>query len=344
MSRPVSRVVRAGRVALPVDARAVAFGSVTAAAALVVAVLTLTLGDLGVPLAELPSALLGGADGTAAFVLERLRGPRLATALLAGALLGISGALFQTVTRNPLGSPDVIGLGAGAGAGAAVAALAFPLAPASVGAVAGAGVATLLVFVGTGRGFRSPTRTIIAGIAVAALGYAVTQYVVSTRLRDAASQLAAYLVGSLNAADARDVLVTLGAVVLLVPAAAALSRDVSLLAMGDDTAAGVGVDPDRTRTRAVVVSVLAAGAAVAATGPVAFVALTAPQIARRLIRTSDASVVPAALTGALLLAVADLAAQQAPLVAGLPVGVLTLGVGGLYLGYLLVREHRRGRL
>jgi iron complex transport system permease protein len=341
---PVSVVLRARGVAVPVEPRAVVFGSVTAVALVVVAVLTLTLGDLGVPLAELPAALLGGADGTAAFVLERLRGPRLATAALAGALLGLSGALFQTVTRNPLGSPDVIGLGAGAGAGAAVVAVAFPLAPAAVGAVLGAAAATALVHVSTGRGFRSPTRTIIAGIAVAALAAAVTQYVVSTRLRDAASQLAAYLVGSLNAADLQDVLVTLGAVVVLLPAAAALSRDVSLLEMGDDTAAGVGVDPDRTRTRAVVVSVLAAVAAVAATGPVAFVALTAPQIARRVIRTSGTSVVPAALTGALLLAVADLAAQHAPLVAGLPVGVLTLGVGGLYLGYLLVREHRRGRL
>lgn len=340
----MSVVVRAGRVAVPVEPRAVVFGAATTAVLLVVAVLTLTLGDLGVRPAELPAALLGEADGTVAFVLERLRGPRLATALLAGALLGVSGALFQTVTRNPLGSPDVIGLGAGAGAGAAVVTLVLPVAPASLGAVLGAGVATLLVFVSTGRGFRSPTRTIIAGIAVAALAYAVTQYVVSTRLRDAASQLAAYLVGSLNAADRQDVLVTLVAVVLLVPAAAMLSRDVSLLEMGDDTAAGVGVDPDRTRTVAVVVSVLAAGAAVAATGPIAFVALTAPQIARRVIRTSGACVVPSALTGALLLAVADLAAQQAPFVAGLPVGVLTLGVGGLYLGYLLVREHARGRL
>lgn len=340
----MTAVLRAGRLAVPVHRPAMVFCVVTAAALLIVATLTLTLGDLGIPLADLPAAVFSGAEGKTAFVLERLRGPRLATAILAGALLGVSGALFQTVTRNPLGSPDVIGLGAGAGAGVAVITLALPFVPAAIGAMLGAGLAAALVFVSTGRGFRSPTRTIIAGIAVAALAYAVTQYVVSTQLRDAASQLAAYLVGSLNAANAQDVLVTGIAATLILPAALAVSRDVSLLEMGDDAASGIGVDANRTRTVAVILSVLAAGAAVAATGPIAFVALTAPQIARRLAGTSDVSVVPAALTGALILALADLAAQQAPIVAGLPVGVLTLGVGGIYLGYLLVRQHSKGRL
>lgn len=323
---------------------AVVFCLVSGVALIVVSVATLTLGRLGIPLAEVPAALFGGADGASAFVLERLRGPRLATAILAGALLGISGALFQTVTRNPLGSPDVIGLGAGAGAGVAIVALAVPSVPPTVGAVLGAAIATGLVFVCTGRGFRSPARTVIAGIAVAALAYAITEYVVSMKLRDAASQLAAYIVGSLNAANTQDVAVTGLAVAVIVPAAVAVARDVSLLEMGDEAASGVGVDPHRTRTVAVILSVLAAGAAVAAAGPISFVALTAPQIARRLIGTSDVSVISSALTGALILAVADLAAQQAPVVAGLPVGVLTLGVGGVYLGYLLVHEHSKGRL
>ncbi|MBO1901462.1 iron chelate uptake ABC transporter family permease subunit [Leucobacter weissii] len=333
-----------GRSRIRPPSGAARYGLGTAAAVVVVAVVTLTAGDLGIPLAELPGALLGDAEGASAFVLERLRGPRLATAVLAGALLGVSGALFQTVTRNPLGSPDVIGLGAGAGAGAAIITLAFPLVPASVGAVAGAAVAALVVYIATGRGFRSPVRTIIAGIAVAALAYAVTQYVVSTHLRDAASQLAAYLVGSLNAANLQDVLVTAVAVAIVLPLAVAVARDASLLEMGDDTAAGIGVDPNRTRTAAIVLSVVAAGAAVAAAGPISFVALTAPQIVRRIVGSSDCAVLGSALTGALLLAAADLATQQLPLFAGLPVGVLTLGVGGLYLGYLLVREHAKGRL
>ncbi|GAA3610564.1 iron-enterobactin ABC transporter permease [Kineosporia mesophila] len=329
---------------IPVRRDAVLYCGLTVLAVLLASTATLSLGRLGIPLTELPSALFGGAGGKSAFVLERLRGPRLATAVLVGALLGLSGTLFQSVTRNPLGSPDVIGLGAGAGAGVAVTSLMFPGIPAPVGAGTGAGAATLIVFFCTGKGFRSPTRTIIAGIGVAAMAYAVTQYVVSVKLRDAAAQLAAYLVGSLNAANRDDVLITGIVLLVVLPCAMTLPVSMRLLEMGDDTAAGLGVDPDRTRTAAIVLSVIAAGAAVAAAGPVSFVALTAPQIARRVIRSSEIGVIPAALTGALIMVVADLAAQQMPLVRGLPVGVLTLGVGGLYLGHLLLSEHRKGRL
>lgn len=322
----------------------IVYGFVTTLAILVVGAATLSMGRLGIPLTELPSALLGGAEGAAAFALERLRGPRLLTAVLVGALLGISGFLFQRVTRNPLASPDVIGLGAGAGAGVALTSLLLVGVPSPVGAVLGATAAALIVFFCTGKGFRSPGRTIIAGIGVAALAVAITQYVVSAKLRDAAAQLAAYLVGTLNAASMREVAITAVAVAVILPASMALSQNVRMLEMGDDTAAGLGTDPDRTRTLAIVLSVAAAGAAVAAAGPISFVALTAPQIAQRILRHTDAGILPSALTGALVLAVADLVAQQVPLFDGLPVGILTLGVGGIYLGYLLLREHSKGRL
>ncbi|MBT0772524.1 iron chelate uptake ABC transporter family permease subunit [Kineosporia sp. J2-2] len=331
-------------VALPLHRGSVLYCWVTALAVLAAGVATLCLGRLGIPLADLPSALLGGAEGKTAFVLERLRGPRLATAVLTGALLGLSGALFQGVTRNPLGSPDVIGLGAGAGAGVAVTSLHATGVPTPVGAVLGAAVAALLVHLCTGTGFRSPTRTIVAGIGVSAAAYALTQYVVSVRLRDAAAQLAAYLAGSLNAASARDVAVAGVALAVTLPLAMTLPVSMRLLEMGDETAAGLGVDPDRVRTAAIVLSVVAAGAAVAAAGPIAFVALTAPQIARRTIGSAQAGVLPAAFTGALIMVLADLAAQQVPAFDGLPVGVLTLGVGGCYLGHLLLDQHRKGRL
>ncbi|MCE0539327.1 iron chelate uptake ABC transporter family permease subunit [Kineosporia rhizophila] len=332
------------RVAIPVHRSALIYSLCTLFAVLAVGVATLSLGRLGISPADLPSALTGGAEGKTKFVLERLRGPRLATAMLAGALLGLSGTLFQSVTRNPLGSPDVIGLGAGAGAGVAISSLMFTGIPTPVGAVLGAGAATLIVYLCTGMGFRSPTRTIIAGIGVAAMAYAVTQYVVSVKLRDAAAQLAAYLVGSLNAANVDDFLVSGVVLLVVLPLAMTLPAAIRMMEMGDDTAAGLGIDPDRTRTAAILLSVVAAGAAVAAAGPVSFVALTAPQIARRVVRSADVGVLPAALTGALIMVVADLAAQQVPFVEGLPVGVLTLGVGGCYLGYLLLSEHKKGRL
>lgn len=337
-------MIRVGSsVAIGVSKRSFLYCLVTGLLIATAAVATLSLGRLGIALNELPSALLGGADGKTAFVLERLRGPRLATAIAVGALFGVSGALFQTVTRNPVGSPDVIGIGAGAGAGVALTAT-IGFVPLPVGAVLGAAAAAAVVFVSTGVGFRSPARTIIAGIAVAAVAYAIIQYVVSVELRDAATQLATYVVGSLNAANLTDVLVASVAMAILIPAAMSLSPKMRLLEMGDDTAASLGTDPDRIRTIAVVLSILASGAAVAAAGPISFVALTAPQIARRVIRSAEIGIVPAAVTGSLLMVLADLAAQQLSLVDGVPVGVLTLAVGGIYLGYLLTRERARGRL
>ncbi|QSB06317.1 FecCD family ABC transporter permease [Natronoglycomyces albus] len=341
----MSSLLRAGdRVAIRINRASIWYCLLTIVAILAASYATLTMGTLGIPPSELPAALTGAAEGKSAFVFERLRGPRLATAIGVGALLGISGALFQTVTRNPLGSPDVIGLGPGAGAGVAVASLLYPAVPAPLGAVTGAAVATTTVFLCTGKGFRSPARTIIAGVAVAAMSFAITQYVVSAQLRDAAIQLAAYLTGSLNAANLGDVLLTGAALALVLPLAMGLNRHTRMLVMGDQMAAALGTDPGRTRTLAVILSVVAAGAAVAAAGPIAFVALTAPHIAQQLIRSADIGVLPAAVTGALLLVVADLVAQQVSLFAGLPVGVLTLGVGGVHLGYLLVNQHRKGRL
>ncbi|MEW6894658.1 iron chelate uptake ABC transporter family permease subunit [Trueperella pyogenes] len=330
-----------GPVSLQLNAVPIAYCLLSFLGLLIISVCTLTFGDLGLRLAELPSALFGYSSGKSAFVLERIRGPRLATAILAGALLGLSGTLFQTVTRNPLGSPDVIGVGAGAGAGAAISSLLIPIVPASVGAVGGAALATLLVYVFTGRGFRSSAHIILAGIGVSTFAYALTQYVVSTHLHDKAAVLAGYLVGSLNAVNLCDVTVTGLALLLLLPTSFALSTNISLLEIGDEAATGLGVNPDRTRTQAIVISVIASGTAVSAIGPVAFVALTAPQIARRLIRSSQVNIASSALTGALILATADLAAQHLPLLTGLPVGILTLGIGGLYLGYLLTHEKRK---
>ncbi|UCM91429.1 FecCD family ABC transporter permease [Streptomyces marincola] len=343
---PPRRVLTAGRaVAVPVNVPAVVVGLLTVLLLAVAAVATLALGRLGIPPGDLPGALFGGADGKEEFVLERLRGPRLVVAVATGAALGLSGALFQSVTRNPLGSPDVIGLGAGAGAGAAIAALLFPgTVPVPVGAVAGAALAVALVYVSTGTGFRSPGRLIIAGIGVAAMAAAVTQYVVYAVERDRATALTAYLNGSL-AAKAWDDAVTIWVVLLVVaPLAALLAGRLHAAEMGDEMAAALGADPQRTRAFAVVLSLVLSAGAVSVAGPIAFVALTAPQIARRLTRGSGPHLTLAALIGALLLVLADLAAQQLPIAENLPVGIYTLAFGGVYLGYLLTREWRKGSL
>ncbi|ASO20360.1 iron complex transport system permease protein [Actinoalloteichus hoggarensis] len=339
-------VLRLGSaVALPVRPRSLVVALLLVLATLVASVATLSLGRLGVPLSDLFAAFTGAIDPRTAFALERLRGPRLVVAIGTGIALGLAGALFQSVARNPLGSPDVIGVGAGAGAGVAFFALLVPgLLPVSIGAVVGGAAAVLLVYVSTGTGFREPGRLIIAGVAVAAMATAFTHYVVFVVARDRASMVAAYVNGSL-AARSWEHAATIGvALVLTIPFVLVLANRVAVTEMGDELANGFGARPQSTRVWAVVLSVALSAAAVSVAGPVAFIALTAPNIARRLSRTPGPNLALAGLTGALLLVLADLGAQHSPLGDGLPVGIYTMGIGGLYLGLLLIREWRKGTL
>lgn len=346
---PVARapdppVLRLGPVAtLRWSARAVTVCALAAAVALVTVVVTLTVGDLGIPLAELPGVLAGRGSRAQEWVVHTNRLPRLAVGLGAGAAFGVAGALFQSVTRNPLGSPDVIGLGAGAAAGASAAALVWPgVVPVPVGALLGAGAAITAVWLGSGRGFAAPYRMVVTGIAVGAMALAFVQLALSRATREDAQVVAAWLNGSLASRSRADAATVAIAVVVLLPAALALTRRLQAVEMGDDAATALGVDPGRTRTSAVVVAVLLTAAAVSVCGPVAFVALTAPQIARRLTRSTGPGLVAAAVTGATLLVLADLAAQHLPFGVQYPVGVVTAGLGGVYLAFLLVHEWKRG--
>ncbi|MEU3017673.1 iron chelate uptake ABC transporter family permease subunit [Nocardiopsis sp. NPDC007018] len=346
VASPPFPVLRLGRfVALPLHRRSLVVALALLVLLCAAAAATLSLGRLGVPLTQLPAVLSGRGEAAHLFALERLRGPRLAVAAGTGIALGLAGALFQSVTRNPLGSPDVIGLGAGAGAGAAFAALMLPgIVPVPMGALAGAALAVAVVASVTGTGLRDPGRLIVAGIGVAAMAQAFTHFVVSVMARDKASVLAAYVNGSLGARSWDHAATVWLALALAVPLLVLLAGPVALNEMGDELADGLGARASGTRTAAVVLSVVLSAAAVSVAGPIAFVSLTAPQIARRLSAAPGPNLALSALVGALLLVSADLAVQHAPVAEGLPVGVLTLAIGGVYLGYLLIREWRRGRL
>ena len=309
---------------------------------LVTMVVTVTVGQLGIPLGELGTVLTGGGTRVQGWSLWTTRLPRLLVGALAGAAFAVSGSVFQSVTRNPLGSPDVIGLGAGAAAGASAAALVWPgIVPVPVGALIGAGVAILAVYLGSGRGFSAPYRMVVTGIAVGAMALSFVQLSLARATREDAQVVAAWLNGSLAARSWDDVLVIAVALVVLAPAALALSRPLQLVEMGDDAATATGVPVDRVRGGAVVIAVALTAAAVTVCGPVAFVALTAPQISRRLTRSSGPGMVAAACTGAAVLVVADLVAQHLPWGVQYPVGVVTAALGGIYLGFLLLREWKR---
>ncbi|MBC7725331.1 MAG: iron chelate uptake ABC transporter family permease subunit [Burkholderiaceae bacterium] len=339
-------IIRWGeRISVRVSKRSLVIGAVAALVLLVISVLTLTAGDLGIALPNLLPAVVSSPGGKEGFVLERLRGPRLVVAVLTGAAFGISGALFQTVTRNPLGSPDIIGIGVGAGAGAAAFGLVWPgILPLPVGALIGALVAIVLVWFGTGRGFSSPSRVIIVGIGVSAMGLSFIQYVIARAGREEATVLAAYLNGSLASRDWADAAIIVGALLVLVPAALLLGRRLALIEMGDEAADALGANARGTRTWSILVAVGLSTAAVSVAGPIAFVALASPQVAKRLARSPGANIALSAVMGAVMLTLADLAVQQAPFGVQLPVGILTAVIGGLYLGYLLVREWKKGTL
>lgn len=337
------RVLGVGsRVAVVVRPRPVLVAVALLLFALAASLVTVAVGELGIPLRDLPSVLAGKGTPAQEWVLFTSRAPRLAVAALAGAAFGVAGAIFQSVTRNPLGSPDVIGLGAGAAAGAAAAALVWPgHVSVSAGALLGAGLAIGAVFLGTGRGFAAPHRMVVVGIAVGAMSLAFVQLALVRTSRESAQQVAVWLTGSLAARSVEHVVVVGVVLALLLPLALALTRPLQMAEMGDDLATGVGVPVRATRTLAVVVAVALTGAAVSVTGPIAFVALTAPQIARRLTRSTGPGLVAAACCGAALLVVADLVAQHLLPGTILPVGVVTAGLGGVYLAFLLVREWKR---
>ena len=301
---------------------------------------TLAIGRLGIPLANQPQALVELLTGRGSLVLTILRGPRLAVAVGAGAALGLAGALFQRATANPLVTPDVIGITTAAGAGTAVASALN--APTSLGALGGALAAGVILPWVTTTGFRNPGAVIVAGIGVAAAATATTQFVLVFSRQSEAMALAAALTGSLTARTWGDALIVWSVLVPLGLVAMGLRIDLDLISLGDDVAHGLGSRPARTRTIALSVGILLTVGAVAAAGPLAFVALTAPHLARGL--TGLPAMGSAALVGATTVCLADLAVQRLTFLDGLPVGILTALIGGLFLGAVLISQLRKGSL
>jgi iron complex transport system permease protein len=333
-----------GRVALRVSPRSVLVGVATVVLILVVAVVTLTTGDFPMPPREVIRTLFGGGSALEEFVLNTLRLPRLLTGLLVGAALAVGGATFQSVSRNPLGSPDIVGFTQGAATGALIVIVVLHGSNTQItlGAlITGLATAIVVHLLAMKRGVQG-YRLILIGIGVAAMLTAANGYLI-TRANLADAQAAAvWLTGSLNGRDWSQVYPIAIALVVLLPIAMYLGRGLRMLELGDDTARALGVPAERVRVSAVLVGVSLAAIATASAGPIVFVALTAPQVTQRLTRAPGPNIVPTALTGALLLSASDLIAQRIFAAAQLPVGVVTGVLGGIYLAWLLSREWRKG--
>ncbi|TNU74822.1 iron chelate uptake ABC transporter family permease subunit [Miniimonas arenae] len=303
----------------------------------------LMLGNTIYPVSDVLAVLRGEDVSGASFAVGTLRLPRALTAVLAGAAFGVAGSTFQTMLRNPLASPDVIGITSGASAAAVLSIVVLKWSgTATMGLSLAVGILTALVIYLAARGGDSTGgRLILIGIGVGAMLDSVVAYLL---LKAAVWDLAVatrWMTGSLNGSRMEDILPLAIAVVVLVPIVLFLARDLGALELGDSWATALGVRVDRTRVLLVVAAVALACVATATTGPIAFVAFLAGPIAARIVGPGSSVVLPAALTGACLVLAADLLGQFA-FDTKFPVGVITGILGAPYLIYLLVRTSRRG--
>ncbi|WP_369139205.1 FecCD family ABC transporter permease [Modestobacter versicolor] len=311
------------------------------------AALSLGRGDYPISVLEVLRALVGLGDDTQRFIVLELRAPRVAVAVLVGIALGISGALIQTFARNPLASPDVLGVTGGASIGA-VTVIVLGGTSAS-GALGGLGLPAaalvgglLMAFLVFGLAWNKGVdgyRLVLVGIGLSAMAQAVVSYLLTRSDIQDAAVANVWITGSLNGRGWDQAVPLTVALVVLVPAALALSRVLGALQFGDDTARGLGVRVPQAQAVTVVVAVALAAFAVSAAGPIQFVALVVPQIAVRLTGGSRPPLLAAGLLGALLVVASDLVARTV-LPATFPVGVVTAVVGAPYLLWLLVRGRR----
>ncbi|MEV7828567.1 FecCD family ABC transporter permease [Microbacterium enclense] len=334
-------LVRAGRRRR--RARWVTVTGILAAAVVTAFALSLMLGQTLYSPAEVWGVLTGQRVPGASFTVGELRLPRAVTGLLTGLCFGMGGVVFQSMLRNALASPDVIGINTGASAAAVIGIVVLGVGETAVSVMAMAAALTvaLSIYLLAYRKGGSGARLILVGIGVAAMCQAVVSYVISRAAEWDLPAAMRWITGNLNDATWDRALPVAGAVIVLAPVLLVLARRLEILRMGDETAAAVGLPVERSRVLLIVAAVGLLAFGTAAAGPIAFVSFLAGPIAVRLLGPVGSPVLPAGLVGALLVLVADYCAQFG-FGTRLPVGVITGVLGAPYLIYLLVRSSRSG--
>jgi ABC-type enterobactin transport system permease subunit len=333
---PASAILRWRHLAVPLAAAAVL---------VLLSAVSLGRGDFPIGLGDVLRTLAGLGEKTQEFIVLELRAPWIVVGLLVGMALGVAGALFQTFARNPLASPDVLGISQGASVGAVAAivltgggAIGVPLA-----ALAGALVTGALLFALTWRAGIDGYRLVLVGIALWSVMAALIDWLLThAEIYDAAAAYV-WITGSLNARTWDHAVPLVLSVAALVPLALAAGRVLGVLQLGDDTARGLGVRLPLAQSAVVLIAVALVATSVAAAGPISFVALVVPQIAVRLTGGSRPPLLASGLLGAVLVVGADVTTRTV-LPQALPVGILTAAIGAPYLLWLLVRGRRRSTL
>jgi iron complex transport system permease protein len=310
---------------------------------LVLFTVALMVGNTFYPLDAVVRVILGETVPGASFTVGELRLPRAVLAILAGIAFGMAGVSFQTLLRNPLASPDIIGISNGAGAAAVIGIIVLGLDGPLVSllALGGALVTAAAIYLLSIRGGFAGTRLILIGIGVSLMLQSVISYVLSRAASWDIQTAMQWLTGSLNSASWERVAPLAIAALVIVPLLLAQGRALGAMQLGDDSASGLGVRVNTTRVLCILGAVALLAFATAATGPIAFVAFMAGPIAARITGPGANLLLPSAFVGAVLVLGSDLLGQFA-FGERYPVGVITGVLGAPYLIYLLVRTNRSG--
>lgn len=322
------------------------FTLVVAALVLLVVVLfavSLCIGERSYSLGQVIGVLAGQHVPGASFSVGVLRLPRAATAVLAGAAFGLVGTCFQTLLRNTLASPDIIGVTAGANTAAVAGIILFGISGLALTglAVAGGLVTALAVALLAWQGGGATSRLILVGIAAGSMFEAATLWIMTRGNQWDIQAASRWLTGSLNGSSWAGTGPLVVVLAVGFPAIALLARHLETMRFGDDVAAGLGVRVGSTRVAIMLIGVVVLATATATTGPISFVSLLCGPIALNLVGAGHSTLLPAALVGSAMVLASDFIANHM-LAHSYPVGVVTGVLGGLYLIYLLVQMGRSG--
>lgn len=305
----------------------------------------LMLGNTIYPVGVVLRALSGEQISGASFAVSTIRLPRLLAGLFAGFAFGLGGTVFQTMLRNPLANPNVIGITSGSSAAAVFCIVILHTSGAIVSAVSvAAGLVTVLIIylLSRGKSF-SIGRLILVGIGIQAMLDAMISYLLLIGAEQDLPAAFRWLSGSLNGSKMDQLPPLFISVLILTPVVLLLSKQLNILELGEQAATSLGVRTDMTRVLLILSSVIMISIATAMTGPIAFVAFLSGPIAKRLVGAGFSSVIPGGLVGVNLVLAADLIGQFAFTVR-YPAGIITGILGAPYLIYLLIRMNRKGEL
>ncbi|WP_339230547.1 iron chelate uptake ABC transporter family permease subunit [Oceanobacillus sp. FSL K6-2867] len=305
----------------------------------------LLLGNTIHPVKDIIRALLGEQIQGVSFAVNTIRLPRMLAGVFAGFAFGIAGDIFQTMLRNPLANPNVIGITTGSSAAAVFCIVILHASGAVVSiasVIAGLATVTFIYILSRGRSF-SIGRLILIGIGVQAMLNALISYLLLVGAEQDIPAALRWLSGSLNGSQMHELPPLILSVFIFAPIVIMLAKQLRILELGEQSATSLGVNTDRTRMLLILSSVCMISLATSTTGPIAFVSFLSGPIAKRLVGGGFSNVIPAGLVGINLVLAADLIGQFA-FVVRYPVGIITGIIGAPYLIYLLIRMNRKGEL